>query len=79
MGADFFANVESAGGDDGGDIRVTTSNGTTELPRQVVSIDVGSETGELHFEADSLSSTQPTDFYIYYGNVAASEPAASAT
>ena len=79
LGADFFANVESAGGDDGGDIRVTTSNGTTELPRQVVSIDVGSETGELHFEADFLSSTVNTDFYIYYGNAAASEPLASAT
>ena len=78
LGADFFANVESSGGDDGGDIRVTTSNGTTELPRQVVSINVGSETGELHFEANFLSSTVNTDFYIYYGNAAASEPAASA-
>ena len=78
LGADFFANVESSGGDDGGDIRVTTFNGTTELPRQVVGIDVGSETGELHFEADFLSSTVNTDFYIYYGNAAASEPAASA-
>ena len=79
LSADFFANVESAGGDDGGDIRVTTSNGTTELPREVVSINVGTLTGELHFEADFLSSSAPTDFYIYYGNAAASEPAASAT
>ena len=79
LGADFFANVESSGGDDGGDIRVTTSNGTTELPREVVSINVGTLTGELHFEADFLSSTVNTDFYIYYGNAAASEPAASAT
>ena len=79
LGADFFANVESSGGDDGGDIRVTTSNGTTEIPREVVSINVGTLTGELHFEADFLSSTVNTDFYIYYGNAAASEPAASAT
>ena len=79
LGADFFANVESSGGDDGGDIRVTTSNGTTELPREVVSINVGTLTGELHFEADFLSSTVNTDFYIYYGNAAASESAASAT
>ena len=76
--ADFFANVESSGGDDGGDIRVTQSDGVTELPREVVAIDTGAETGELHFEANSLSSTVPTDFYIYYGNAAASEPAASA-
>ena len=79
LGADFFANVESAGGDDGGDIRVTNSDGITELPREVVSINVGTLVGELHFEADSLSSTQDTDFYIYYNNPAASEPLASST
>ena len=78
LGSDFFANVESSGGDDGGDIRVTTADGATELPREVVGINVGSSTGELHFKADSLSSTANTDFYIYYGNSAISEPAASA-
>ena len=74
LGANFFASVESAGGDDGGDIRVTNSDGITELPREIVTINVGTQTGELHFEADFLSSSVPTDFYIYYGNAAASEP-----
>ena len=79
LGSDFFANVESSGGDDGGDIRVTTADGATELPREVVDINVGSLTGELHFKAGALSSTANTDFYIYYGNAAIAEPAASAT
>ena len=74
LGANFFASVESAGGNDGGDIRVTNSDGITELPREIVTINVGTQTGELHFEADFLSSSVPTDFYIYYGNAAASEP-----
>ena len=78
LGANFFASVESVGGDDGGDIRVTQSDGVTELPREVVAIDTVALTGELHFEANSLSSTVNTDFYIYYGNAAATEPAASA-
>jgi hypothetical protein len=79
LGSDFFANVESSGGNDGGDIRVTNATGTEELPREVVDIDVGAETGELHFKADALSSSENTVFYIYYNNTSASEPAASAT
>jgi hypothetical protein len=75
MPAGFFTNVKS----DGGDIRVTLSNGTTEVARQVVTITVGSSIGELHFNSSSLSSSVDTVYYIYYGNAAASEPAANAT
>jgi len=75
LGADFFSNVKS----DGGDIRVSAADGVTELPRQVVAINTGGQTGELHFKASSLSSTQNTYFYIYYGNAGASEPAAAST
>ncbi|HLN18804.1 MAG TPA: hypothetical protein VK255_01375, partial [Patescibacteria group bacterium] len=39
--AGFFSHVRS----DGGDIRITKSDGTTELPREVVSINVGSTAG----------------------------------
>ena len=73
--ADFFSNVKS----DGSDIRITKADGTTELPREVVSINTSAQTGELHFKADSLSSSVDTDFYIYYGNSSASEPAVTAT
>ncbi|MEX2514737.1 MAG: DUF2341 domain-containing protein [Candidatus Paceibacterota bacterium] len=64
FGATFFANVDG----DGGDIRVTKADGTTELPREVVSVDTGGSSGELHFKADRLSSTTDTTFYVYYGN-----------
>ena len=53
---------------DGEDIRVTTSNGITELPREVVSITVASTTGELHFRANVLSTAGLNTFYIYSGN-----------
>ncbi|MCI0854579.1 MAG: DUF2341 domain-containing protein, partial [Chloroflexi bacterium] len=69
LGSDFFANVKS----DGGDIRITNSDGTTELAREVVEINTGAETGEIHFKADSLSSSGDTSFYIYYGNSGASD------
>lgn len=76
LSADFFSNVKT----DGSDIRVTKDDGTTEVPREVVAIDTGSSTGELHFKADgTLSSSTDTDFYIYYGNASATEPATSAT
>ena len=71
LGSDFFTNVADA---NGGDIRVTEANGITELPRQIVAINTGAETGELYFKATSLSNTQDTDFYIYYGNAGATEP-----
>jgi hypothetical protein len=73
MSAGFFTNVKS----DGGDIRVTKADGVTEVPRDLVFITTGSSIGELHFKADGvLSSTANNDFYIYYGNAGASNPAA---
>ncbi|MFQ5921694.1 MAG: LamG-like jellyroll fold domain-containing protein [Anaerolineales bacterium] len=74
LGADFFSNVKS----DGGDIRVTNSDGATEMAREVVAINTGAQTGELHFRADNLSSSANTSFYIYYGNGGASDYAVTA-
>lgn len=75
LGTDFFSKVESSGGD----IRITTSDGTTEVAIEVVAIDTGGNTGEVHFKAPSLSSTTDTVFYVYYGNASASAYSASAT
>jgi len=75
MSSGFFSNVQS----DGGDIRVTKADGTTEVAREVVSVDTASSTGELHFKAPSISGTSDTEFYIYYGNSGASNYADSAT
>jgi hypothetical protein len=71
----FFANVQS----DGDDIRVTTSDGLSEVPFELVSINTGTKVGELHFKAPSISTTTNTDFYIYYGNPSASPYASTAT
>lgn len=73
--SEFFDHVRS----DGGDIRVMAADEVTELPREVVSIDIAAKTGELHFKAPSLSDSTDTVFYIYYGNPAASNYANSAT
>jgi hypothetical protein len=72
----FHSNVNQT---DARDIRVTTADAETEVPREVVFYDAATDTGELHFKAPSLSSSTDTDFYIYYGNTAATEPATNAT
>ncbi len=73
----FHAHVNQT---DGRDIRVTTANGSTELPREVVFYDATSNKGELHFKyTGTLSSSTDTSVYIYFGNAGASDYAASDT
>lgn len=67
--AGFHSNVKT----DGSDIRITTSDGVTECPREVVVYDSSGDTGELHFKAPSLANASDTDFYLYYGNANASD------
>lgn len=64
---------------DCGDIRITTSDGATELPRELVACSNASSTGELHFKAPDLSTVADTVFYIYYGNAAEADYADTAT
>lgn len=69
--AGFHTNVNQT---DARDIRVTASDGETEVARDVVFYDSGSDTGELHFLASgTLSGSSDTTFYIYYGNPGASD------
>lgn len=75
MGADFFSNVRT----DGGDLRVTLSDEVTEVPRELVSINTSTQTGEFYFRANTLNGNATTDFYIYFGNASATNPAKSAT
>ncbi|HVV39417.1 MAG TPA: DUF2341 domain-containing protein, partial [Candidatus Paceibacterota bacterium] len=77
--ADLPATVWSTMRSDCGDIRITSSDGSTEVPREIVSCNNGSKTGELWFKAPSVSSGANTDFYIYYGNSGASDYATNAT
>lgn len=67
----FHTNVNQT---DARDIRITKSDGTTELPREVVYYTSASDTGELHFKyTGTLSGTDNTDVYLYYGNAGASD------
>ena len=60
------------------DVRITKSDETTEVPREIVFCD--GTNGEIHFKASgTLSSTINGDFYIYYGNGSAADYATSAT
>jgi hypothetical protein len=75
LDSDFWTNVKS----DGGDIRITQSNGTTQQAVDLKNFDGVTDTGQVHFKASSISSVVDTDFYIYYGNAAASQPSESDT
>ena len=75
MGNDFWAHVGSTCGD----IRMTSADGITEIPRELVSCSSTAKTGEVHFKAPSLASATNTDFYAYFGNSGASDYASSAT
>ncbi|MCB9811709.1 DUF2341 domain-containing protein [Candidatus Nomurabacteria bacterium] len=65
--SDLPASFWSYARSDCGDIRIVASDGSTELPREVVACDNASQTGELWFKAPQVYSSQPTRFYIYYG------------
>lgn len=70
LNASFHTNVNQT---DARDIRVTKSDGITELPIEVVSYDSTNDVGELYFKYEgTLSSSTDTDVYIYYGNAGAS-------
>lgn len=75
MPASFFTNASSTGAD----IRVTESDEITETPFELVTFATTTQTGELHFLADSLSTTSSSTFYVYYGNPTASAYAVTDT
>ena len=60
----FFSEVQPTGAD----IRITTGDGLTEVPREIVSIDTGATAGQLHFRAPSLDTSTTSVFYLYYGS-----------
>lgn len=73
--AAFWSHVES----DGRSIRIADSTGVVLMPRDLVSIDIGAQTGELHFLASQVSSTADSAYRIYYGNASATQPLATDT
>lgn len=69
MPTEFWDNVRS----DCGDIRVLSSHGAPEVPREIVNCDTGTDTGEMWFRAPLLSGSTDMPFYIAYGNPAATD------
>jgi len=68
--AGFWSHVRS----NGGDIRVTAQDGTTQLAREVSGFDYAGHKGSLFIGMGAATSC-----YIYYGNPSATEPAANST
>lgn len=72
--SDFWDNIKS----DGGDIRITKADGTTELARGVRNIDTVSETGILYVHHEDISTSTDVTIYIYWGNASATDHADNA-
>ena len=65
---------------DGDDVRVYESDGTTEVPVDLIEIDTTAKTGRLRFKATgTLSSSADTDFWVEYGDAGLSRYAEDAT
>ncbi|MBK9284998.1 MAG: hypothetical protein IPM51_11885 [Sphingobacteriaceae bacterium] len=75
MPASWWSNVKS----DGGDIRVTKSDGSTQLPFDLIEWDYASQTGILAIQYTGTQTTSPDDFYIWAGDASATLPAAGDT
>lgn len=67
----FWDHVQNGGGD----IRITKADGTTEVAREIVSCDTGTDTGEVHFDCTGIQTGSDVVWYIYYGNAGASDHA----
>lgn len=71
----FWENVKNGGLD----IRITLSDDSTQLARHIVKCDTSTQKGQLKLLIPSLSGSTDTELHIYFGNAAASEPAANST
>ena len=70
----FWSNVKNGGGD----VRIcTNSDGTGQLPVEIVSLDNVGETCQIWYRLGTYTGTG--DLYLFIGNASATQPAASAT
>jgi len=70
-GNDMFVNARA----DGGDIRLTDGDGTTELPTELRDFNQGAKTGRLYFKHPNMTSAANASAYLYVANAAATRPA----
>lgn len=64
-GSDFPANIWSTATASGGDLRFFLSDGTTEIPREIVSFDNVAETAEIWIKIPSISDSSDTIIQIH--------------
>lgn len=70
--ADFWAITTGA------DIYATLSNGTTRVGLELKNVNTGTETGQAYALISSVSSSVDTEWILYYGNAAVTQPAEDA-
>lgn len=61
------------------DVRVTQSDGTTEVAFELSGVDYTGNTGSLFFDSTGIATGSDTDFYVYYGNTTANSYAKNDT
>jgi len=74
MPATMWAQLANA---DGRDLRVTSSDGTTVLNHELVSITPATPALEMWVSVPSVASASDTTLYLYWGNSAATMPSAA--
>lgn len=75
--ADFHTAMTTASDTDGKTIRVSTSDGTTQLACVPIGVNTSTDTGCLIFLATGMSASVDVDYRIYVGNASLSMPTAS--
>lgn len=75
--ADFHTAMTTASDTDGKTIRVSTSDGTTQLACVPIGVNTSTDTGCLIFLGTGMSASTDVDYRIYVGNAALSMPSAS--
>jgi hypothetical protein len=77
LSASFWAAMDTASDTDGKTIRVSTSDGTTQLACVPIGVNTGTDTGCLIFLGTGMSASVDVDYRIYVGNASLSMPTAS--
>lgn len=75
--ADFHTAMSTASDTDGKTIRVSTSDGATQLACVPIGVNTSTDTGCLIFLGTGMSASVDVDYRIYVGNAALSMPSAS--
>ena len=77
MPADFWTAMDDASDTDGKTIRVSTSDGVTQLACVPIGVNTSTDTGCLIFLGTGMSASVDVDYRIYVGNASLSMPSAS--